>query len=327
MKRKFDKGYRIIILMLFSIITLLGWQIVFADAEEMDIAKKSIREWIDLQGHRGARGVRPENTLPAFQYCMDSYMTTIELDTVVTKDKQLIIYHDSEMNEDICLDKDGKPADDIPVKDLTVAELKQYDCGSIINEDFPEQIAVPGTKLSTLTEFFHFVKQYEQENNTEQKFLFNIESKFRKDYTQDEVKEAARIMVSTIEAAGMVRRSTVQSFSIEMLPEIKKLNPSIRLSALFEPSYYQAIKLILGFDSNSEEIIAKTVLASADIISPHYLYIDTEFVEKCHEQNIQVIPWILNEEERIIKMLNYGVDGIISDYPKRLFNTYIKWAQ
>ena len=98
----------------------------------------------DLQGHRGARGKRPENTIPAFEYCIEHQMTTIELDTGVTKDKQLIVNHDSTVNGKICFYEDGGPAEFTPIKDLTVDQLKQLDCGTTGNTDFPEQMPVAG---------------------------------------------------------------------------------------------------------------------------------------------------------------------------------------
>lgn len=281
----------------------------------------------DLQGHRGARGKRPENTIPAFEYCIEHQMTTIELDTNVTKDKQLIVNHDTAVNGKICLYEDGESAEFTPIKDLTVEELKQLDCGSTGNADFPEQMPVAGSRLITLDEFFEFVHAYERDHALPRPILFNIETKFRDDHTIEEVYTAARLMVKAIEAAGMVDRSTVQSFVPQVLPEIKKLNPSIKTSALFEPSVFQGFLLKLGFNANRDEIIQNAAALAVDIISPHYLYIDTGFVHRCHEKCLKVLPWVVNEARAMEKMLNCGVDGIISDYPDRLSRVYAKWSE
>ncbi len=134
-------------------------------------------------------------------------------------------------------------------------------------------------------------------------------------------------MDQAIEKAGMVERSTVQCFVPEMLPHVKKLNPSLLTSALFEPTIPQGIKLLVGFTANSEEIIQKTIEVKADFISPYYLYIKPDFVKTAHANNIKVLPWIVNDESTIVDMLNLNVDGIISDDPKLLFDTFGKWKR
>lgn len=281
---------------------------------------------IDLQGHRGARGKRPENTIPAFEYCMTHHMTTLELDTNVTRDKQLIIHHDTAVNGNICLDPTGKPARRIPIKNLTVKELKQLDCGAVRNTDFPEQVPVCGTRLVTLTDLFDFVREYEAVHEISPGILFNIETKFSKDYTAEDVREFVRLMVETIEEAGMDARSTVQSFVLEVLPEIRKLNSRIKTSALFRPDFFQKIMLRLGFSSSRNRIIQQAGIFGADIISPHYIYVNAKFVKRCHQKNMKILPWTANEATIIKKLLDYGVDGIISDYPDRLFRSYSSWA-
>ena len=281
----------------------------------------------DLQGHRGARGKRPENTIPAFKYCIEHHMTTIELDVNVTKDKQFIVNHDTTVNGKICNYEGGEPAEIIPIKDLTVGQLKRLDCGSTGNPDFPEQIPVEGARLITLAEFFEFVNAYEREHGLPRPILFNIETKFGDDHTLTEIHETARLMVKAIEAAGMAARSTVQSFVPEVLPEIKKLNPRIKTSVLFEPTAFQRFLLKLGFNVNRDEIIQTAEAIAVDIISPHYQYVNAEFVRRCHDKCLNVLPWVANEAETIRQLLDCGVDGIISDYPDRLFRVYEKWSE
>jgi glycerophosphoryl diester phosphodiesterase len=281
----------------------------------------------DLQGHRGARGKRPENTIPAFKYCIESQMTTIELDTNLTKDKQLIINHDTTVNPEICLYEDGKPSKDTRIADLTVEQLKQLDCGSTGNTDFPEQVPVDGVRLITLDEFFEFVRTYEHDHELAHPILFNIETKFEDNDSLDKINEIARLMVTTIEVAGMADRSTVQSFVPEVLPEIKKLNSRIKTSVLFEPTVYQGFLLKLGFNANRESIIRDAAAIAVDIISPHFLYVNPAFVHCCHEKSIKVLPWVVNEAKMMERLLNYGVDGIISDYPDRLSRVYAKWSE
>jgi len=280
----------------------------------------------DLQGHRGARGKRPENTIPAFQYCLDTHMTTIELDTNLTKDRQLIVYHDTVLNRKLCRYENGEPVTPIAVKDLTTVELKRLDCGSVADTDFPEQVPVKGTRLLTLAEFFEFIQVFERNQARSRPIRFNIETKFGKDHTPSEIHVMAGLMVEAIVDAGMAERSTVQSFVLGVLPEIKKLDGRIQTSALFEPGIFQVFILKSGFSHGREKIIQEALAVGADIISPHFLYVDRKFVQRCHSCGKKVLAWVLNDEKMMEDFLDLGVDGIISDYPDRLFHVYSSWA-
>ena len=282
---------------------------------------------MDLQGHRGARGMRPENTLPAFEYCVDQHMTTIELDTTVTRDKQLIIHHDTILNPDICLDEQGMPVEPVSIRSLSVSELKKLDCGSLQNEKFPNQVTVKDTGLMTLEAFFDRFQYVRVKGQSQRLIQFNIEIKFEDDPSPSDITEAADIMVNIILKAGMAQRTTVQSFVIEVLPEIKKRSSMIQTSALFSPTRFQGLKMILGLNANREGIVQKTIEIKADVISPYYLYVNEAFVNICHQHNIKVIPWTVNEEEIMKELFDAGVDGVISDYPSLLYSVYQSWLQ
>jgi glycerophosphoryl diester phosphodiesterase len=282
---------------------------------------------LDLQGHRGARGARPENTLPAFIYCVEHNMTTIECDTHVTRDKKLIIHHDPCINSELVLTESGRPADRLPIKNLTVAELKRFDCGTKTNKDFPEQKPERGARMITLDELFDYTRRSESTDSRWQSVRFNIEAKFGDGYTAADVLEAARLMVAAIEKAGMVERSAVQSFAIELLPEIKKLNPVLKTAALFKPTRFKGLLMSIGLEADRHKIIRKALKVGADRISPHYIYANKPFVEYCHGKGLQVVPWTVNEKDKMEKLFNNGVDGIISDYPDRLFEVYKKWEK
>ncbi|MCP4130972.1 MAG: glycerophosphodiester phosphodiesterase, partial [bacterium] len=210
------------------------------------IKNKAILKQVDLQGHRGARALRPENSIPAFISCIENNMTTIELDTAVTKDKKLIIIHDTVLNEKLCVDSTGKPAKAIPVANLTVAELKKYDCGSLQHEDFPEQVTVKNTRLITLEEFFNFIKEYERKSNAAGTIKFNIEIKFKESAAIAEVKEAAQIMVRSLQQSGMRERTVVQCFNLDLIKEIRKINPGLTTSALFTLTRVEGLLLLAG---------------------------------------------------------------------------------
>ena len=210
---------------------------------------------IDLQGHRGARGVFPENTIPAFKYAIEHKMTTLELDTNLTKDGNLIVYHDSIINSNLCLDSKGNPAQSNRILEMTFEDLKKLDCGSLTNEKFPEQTPVPGTKLISLPEFFDFVKQYEASHPDIPKLSFNVETKFESEPDQAYLEKFADTMVKFIEDADVIDRTTVQSFVLEVLPMIKKRNPKLKTSALFQPTHVQGFLMMIGLNSIRTEII------------------------------------------------------------------------
>ncbi|MEN8212138.1 MAG: glycerophosphodiester phosphodiesterase family protein [Thermodesulfobacteriota bacterium] len=100
------------------------------------------------------------------------------------------------------------------------------------------------------------------------------------------------------------------------------MNPALKTSALFQPSYVQGFLMMMGLNSISTEIIEKTEKTGADIISPYHLYANRFFIHTCHEKNIHVIPWTVNEKKKIVTLLNNGVNRIISDYPDQLYTVY-----
>ena len=309
-------------MVLFCLLPLLAVSCISANIQNSPLSGH-----VDLQGHRGARGLHPENTIPAFKSCIANKMNTIELDTNLTKDKELIVYHDSIVNSELCRDEKGNPAQALPIKELTVADLKKLDCGSIQDKKFPRQVPQKNIQLITLSEFFDFATDYDTKFPANNPLQFNIEVKLGENDSREEALEAARIMVQTIESAGMAHRTTVQSFDLAVLREVKRLNPKLTTSALFEPTRFKWLKMFLGLNADRYEIIHKTLAAGANVISPYHLYVNPEFVKVCHENDIAVLPWTVNKEKTMLKMLDCGVDGIISDYPDILYQVYTEWEK
>ncbi|WP_036035167.1 glycerophosphodiester phosphodiesterase [Leptospira mayottensis] len=287
------------------------------------VINKPLDKSLDLQGHRGARGLRPENTWPAFEEAIRYGMTTLELDTVLTKDKKIVIHHDLDTNPTICQKKDGAPIVPISLYDLTFAELKELDCGTKKNPKYPEQISVPGTELITIEEFFVLVANIESKIPNRPKLKFNIEVKFpdedQETFSIEKVKDHVNLLVQVVEKAKVADRTTIQSFYIQALPLVKEKNPKIKTSSLFSLTYFQGIMMKLGFGNGTrQDVLKKTLEVKADIISPYFLYVTKEFVEEAHSHKISVIPWTVNDPEDMRKLMDAGVDGMISDYPDRL---------
>ncbi|TGK32755.1 glycerophosphodiester phosphodiesterase [Leptospira gomenensis] len=308
---------------LLETFSLLFFCSVVNSCASVPLVNKPLYGYVDLQGHRGARGLKPENTWPAFAEAIRHGMTTLELDTVLTKDKKIVIHHDSETNPLICKKKDGGEIVSVSLYELTLAELKQLDCGSKKNPKYPEQQPVPGTELITIEEFFKLVAEEEKKNSGKPKLKFNIETKFPKDDrspVSDEImKEHVTLLVQAVEKAKAVERTTIQSFYLKVLPFVKEKNPGLKTSALFSLTYFQGAMMKLGFGNGTRETaLLKTIDAKADIISPYFLYVTKEFVRDAHSKNVSVVPWTVNDIEEMKRLTEAGVDGIISDYPDRL---------
>ncbi len=278
-----------------------------------------LRKYIDLQGHRGARGLKPENTWPAFEEAIKYKMVTLELDTVLTKDKRVVIHHDSETNPIICQNADGSPIQKKSLYELTLAELQSLDCGTKQNPNFPKQIPVPGTKLLSLEEFFELVLKHEKKSK--EVYEFNIETKFPDDGSAPDslVKEHTEKLIQIIEKFKVVDRSTIQSFDMRTLVVSKQKNSKIKTSALFVPTYFQGFMMTIGLGNGYRETILNSAKEkNADIISPYFLYVTPKFVKTSHDKGMMVIPWTVNTEKEMRRLVSCGVDGIISDYPDML---------
>ncbi len=309
-------------LSLFLVSLFLILQLNNCSSAEIKI--KPIRSSLDLQGHRGARGLKPENTWPAFEEAIRFKMVTLELDTVLTKDKKVVIHHDSDTNPVICQNSDGTPIEKKSLYSLTLLELQALDCGSKKNPAFPNQIPVPGTKLITIEEFFQKVS--DAEKKAKQQFLFNIETKFPDDGSASDVivEEHTNLLISAIEKAKVVDRATIQSFDMRTIPNVQKKNPKIRTSALFAPTYFQGFMMTIGLGNGYRESILKTSKdLKVNIISPYFLYVTPSFVESAHMDRMEVIPWTVNNVKEMKRLESCGVDGIISDYPDMLNATFL----
>jgi glycerophosphoryl diester phosphodiesterase len=249
-----------------------------------------------VHGHRGARGVMPENTLPAFEYAIRSGVDVLELDVAVTKDNVLVVSHDPALNPTICKDA---PKGTL-IRTLTVAEVRKYDCGALQNPQFPRQTPVPGTRIPTLDEVLDLAPRG--------KFEFNIETKSdprHPEFTPPPA-EFAKLLLDAVRKHGLQRRVIVQSFDFRTLHAMKKLDASIRLSALY------------GGQSKSFVEIAKE--SGARIISPEVKLVTKEQVEAAHRAGLQVVPWTANTPEEWQRLVESGVDAIISDYPADLIS-------
>ena len=257
---------------------------------------------IDLQGHRGARGHLPENTLPAFAYAISLGVTTVELDVGVTRDGVVVIHHDRTLNPDLARGPDGQwvraPAP--AIHSLTFAELQRYDVGRIrpgseYFSRFKDQKPIDGTRIPRLEDLL----------KKDSKVRFNIETKISPEAPHETLapEPFARALIAEVRKAGVEKRTTIQSFDFRTLKVVEREAPEIATAYLTSKRYPDP---------------APVAEAGARIWSPDFSVLNEETVKKAKALGLRIIPWTVNEPGDIARMLELGVDGIISDYPDRV---------
>jgi glycerophosphoryl diester phosphodiesterase len=246
-----------------------------------------------VHGHRGARARRPENTLPAFRYALAQGVDVLELDVAVTKDDIAVVSHDPLVNSTIC---SGSRLD-IPIRTLTLAQVREYDCGGKRNPRFADQQPVPGTRIPTLDEVFALGK-----GNAVQ---FNVETKIfaAKPELTPGPEEFTKLILDCARRNGMESRFILQSFDPRTLRVMKRLAPSVPRAALFEKQQ-DWMEVAQEFD--------------ATILSPEFHLVTADLVAKAHAAGLQVVPWTSNQPAEWAALVAAGSDAIISDDPAAL---------
>lgn len=250
---------------------------------------------ITVQGHRGARTVRPENTLPAFEYAIAAGADFIELDLGVTKDGVVVVHHDQTINRGICEGPDGESA----IRRLTLEQVRRFDCGSKRDPNFARQEPAPGARVPTLDEVLALAPRGD--------FHFNIEIKSnpKRPELAPEPAEFARLVAEAVRKHKLEERVVVQSFDWRTLIEMKKIAPGIRLAALYGGLPKDFVKI-------SEQA------GGAPIVSPHHLLVTRARVTKAHKAGLKVVPWTANTPRQWDRLIKAGVDSIITDDPAAL---------
>ncbi|MFO7882000.1 MAG: glycerophosphodiester phosphodiesterase [Kosmotogaceae bacterium] len=282
-----------------------------------------ILPYFDLEGHRGCRGLRPENTLEAFEHALEIGVTTLEMDTVITADRVIVISHDRSLNPQKTRIDGSFINEKILIKDLTYEELSKYDVGVMRSDyDWPRQKEIPGTKIPRLEDVFILVKEYEEVYD--RKIMLNIETKISPSVPEESYppEEFVDMLLELIEEYEMEDRVIIQSFYWKTIMLAKEKNPSIKTAALLSSNTMLSTKWLNGLRFASFGFdVGKLVKASgADYFSPRYTDCSDVWIERSHEQGIPVIPWTINDKETMQRFIEKGVDGIITDYPDVLKN-------
>jgi glycerophosphoryl diester phosphodiesterase len=260
----------------------------------------------DLQGHRGARGHAPENTLPGFERALAIGVDTLELDVGVTRDGVVVIHHDRRLNPDIARGPDGRwiAAPGPTIHSLTYAELQRYDVGRIrpgseYAKQFARQQPLDGARIPRLADLFQLVKATT--------VRFNIETKVSPDAPEETPapEPFARAVLAEVRKAGVEARTTIQSFDFRTLAVVQREAPGI------STAYLTSAK-------KGESIPKMVHEAKGAIWSPNFRDLDARTLAASRELGLRVIPWTVNEPADIARILEMKVDGIISDYPDRV---------
>lgn len=256
----------------------------------------------------------PENTIPAMFKAIDLGVTTLEMDAVITRDKQVILSHEPFFNHIITTKPNGdsvqeKEAHNLNIYHMTYAETRGYDVGKRPHPGFPQQQRMAATK-PLLEEVIDSVEAYTKSRNIAPVF-YNIETKCQPatDTIYHPVPEAfTTLLLEVIYRKKIEDRVIIQSFDFRTLQLLNQKYPAIKTAALVE-----------GSDGRTFNQHIKTLGFTPTIYSPFWKMVTPELIEQCHQKQIKIIPWTVNDKENIDRLKAMGVDGIISDYPN-LFN-------
>ncbi|MFN4285882.1 MAG: glycerophosphodiester phosphodiesterase [Lacibacter sp.] len=264
----------------------------------------------DKQGHRGCRGLMPENTIPAMLHALDMGVTTLEMDVVITKDRQVVLSHEPWMSHEITTKPMGgyvtqQEEKALNIYRMTYAEVQQFDVGMKPHPRFPQQVKMAVAK-PLLSHLFDTVAAYVKANNPRHPF-FNIETKCLP--TGDDLYHPTpdvfvELLMSVVQEKKMEPWVTIQSFDFRTLQYLHKNYPAIRTAMLVEENDKRTLQQqldALGFVPT--------------IYSPHYSLVTPELITACRAKGMKLIPWTVNTREEIERLRNMGVDGIITDYP------------
>ena len=283
-----------------------------ATAPDTETTMEPDPDRLEIQGHRGARGLLPENTVPGFVLAIREGADVLEMDLCIAGDGAIIVSHEPWMNHEICLSPDGREISSRTERNhnlhqMTTAEIEQYDCGSRIHPRFPDQRTLPVPKptlgkVVAVTETVPLLDGGTLRYNLEIKHRPDLEPEFCPD-----PETFATLVLDEVNRLGIAERTCIQSFSADALEAVHRLAPDMPTAWLTDaegPVQSQLERLSF----------------QPDIYSPAWQRIDSADVSALQALGIRVIPWTVNSEEDLATVIAMGVDGIITDHPDRLYD-------
>lgn len=271
-------------------------------------------ESFDKQGHRGCRGLMPENTIPAMLYALELGITTLEMDVVITKDKKVVLSHEPFFNHEISTILYGAYANpeitevnerSFNIYQMTYEDTKRFDVGLKPHPRFPQQKKIAAYK-PLLSDLLDSIQQYMMMAKRPLPF-FNIETKTMPasdDVFHPKPAEFVELLMTVINETEIEDRVIIQSFDFRTLQYLHHKYPHIKTAMLIE-----------DYDKRGIEKHIEALGFQPTIYSPHYSLVNEVLLKYCHERKLKVIPWTVNKKEEIERLKNMGVDGIITDYP------------
>ncbi|AXJ01967.1 glycerophosphoryl diester phosphodiesterase [Cyclonatronum proteinivorum] len=264
----------------------------------------------DLQGHRGARGILPENTIPSLLVALDFPITTLEFDVVVSADSLIVLSHEPWFHHDISSHPDGRPvlpeeALGLNMFEMTYEEISRFDVGLRGNSRFPEQEPMAASK-PLMRDAILAVEAHKADSGRDLVF-YNIETKSHPSgynrYTP-EPQVFAELLYRELEGLGVLDRVFIQSFDVATLQAMREIDATLPLVLLVENER--------GLDWNLEQLGF-----IPEVYSPDFRLIDADLVQRVHAKGMRMVPWTINEKDDMLRMVSLGVDGLITDYPNR----------
>jgi glycerophosphoryl diester phosphodiesterase len=271
----------------------------------------------DLQGHRGCRGLMPENSIPAFIKAIEMGVKTLEMDVVITRDNKVVVSHEPWMSEVICLQPDGAPVPSNSMQQFNIYQMshdsvKMFDCGSRFHPRFTQQLRQPVYK-PLLSEVIDSVEAYIRMNNLPA-VSYNIETKCQPlgdRVFHPEPATFVDLVYDVLKEKDVLPKVSIQSFDVRTLQVLRKKDSTIPLVLLVENPQ--------GLDANLDKLGFLP-----QVYSPFYLLVTPELVKAVHERGMKIIPWTVNDQRDIGIILDMGVDGMITDYPD-IAKSLLEW--
>lgn len=268
---------------------------------------------LDIQGHRGCRGLMPENTTQAMIHAIKLGVSTIEMDVVISKDSLVVLSHEPWMSHEICLDPQGRPFTyeaglAYNIFQMTFDSIQKFDCGSKFHARFPQRKLMPTAK-PLLAELIDSVEAFiKRENIAPVKYNIEIKSTPNGDsYYHPEVNTFCNLVMDVLKRKLGTERVILQSFDVRVLQYLHEMYPEWTLSYLVEAKRQSNMSYFL-----------KMINFIPAIFSPQWDMVDDQLVMEARKLGMRIIPWTVNDKTDMHRLLQLGVDGIITDYPDRL---------
>jgi len=270
----------------------------------------SVKDSFDIQGHRGCRGLMPENTVGAMIRALDLGVTTLEMDVVISKDNKVVVSHEPWFESEITTKPDGSfikqgEAMQYNLYQMNYDEIMKYDVGIKPHPRFPKQEKIKAIKpllsdlLDSVAESMKTRRRPFPYFNIETKCLPAGDNRFH-----PKPEEFVELLIAVIKEKGVEERVIIQSFDFRTLKYLHDKYPSIKTAMLIEDS-----------DENDFDGQLKRLGYTPEIYSPNYTLVDDELVKQCHAKGMKIIPWTVNDEKQLKKLKKLGIDGVITDYP------------